>query len=92
MASTAVVTRDFLPKRGHGVATPARVPTLLEFESPTAALIEAPVKPAARNILWTIVSAIFACMAVSALFPIDMVVTGAGPCRVASGDQRRAAA
>ena len=78
MASTAVVTRDFLPKRGHGMATRARVPALLEFESPTAALVQAPIKPAARNILWTIVSAIFACMAVSALFPIDMVVSGAG--------------
>ena len=78
MASTAVVTRDFLPKRGHGMATRARVPELLEFESPTAALVQAPIKPAARNILWTIVSAIFACVAVSALFPIDMVVSGAG--------------
>ena len=78
MASTAVVTRDFLPKRGHGMATRARVPALLEFELPTAALVQAPVKPAARNILWTIVSAIFASMAVSALFPIDMVVSGAG--------------
>ena len=39
MASTAVVTRDFLPKRGHGMATRARVPALLEFESPTAALV-----------------------------------------------------
>ena len=78
MASTAVVTRDFLPKRGHGMATRARVPELLEFESPTAALVQAPIKPAARNILWTIVSAIFACTAVSALFPIDMVVSGGG--------------
>ena len=26
MASTAVVTRDFLPKRGHGMATRARIP------------------------------------------------------------------
>ena len=78
MASTLVVNRDFLPKRGRGVATRARVPALLEFELPTEALIEVPVKPAARNILWTIVSAIFACMAVSALFPMDMVVTGSG--------------
>ena len=53
-------------------------PALLEFESPTAALLEAPVKPAARSMLWTVVSAIFASMAVSALFPIDMVVTGSG--------------
>ncbi|WP_249127955.1 HlyD family type I secretion periplasmic adaptor subunit [Bradyrhizobium sp. AUGA SZCCT0169] len=51
---------------------------LLEFESPTAALVEAPIKPAARSMLWTVVSAILASMAVAALFPIDMVVTGSG--------------
>ena len=54
------------------------VPALLEFASPTAALIEAPVKPAARSILRTVVSAVIASMAVAALFPIDMVVTGSG--------------
>jgi HlyD family type I secretion membrane fusion protein len=41
-------------------------------------LIEAPVKPAARSILWTVVSAVIASMAVAGLFPIDMVVTGPG--------------
>ncbi|WP_249151052.1 HlyD family type I secretion periplasmic adaptor subunit [Bradyrhizobium sp. JYMT SZCCT0180] len=56
----------------------ARPSSLLEFESPTAALVEAPIKPAARSMLWTVVSAILASMAVSALFPIDMVVTGSG--------------
>ena len=53
-------------------------PALLEFESPTAALLEAPVKPAARSILWSVVSAVIASTAVAALFPIDMVVSGAG--------------
>ncbi|WP_249147143.1 HlyD family type I secretion periplasmic adaptor subunit [Bradyrhizobium sp. AUGA SZCCT0177] len=56
----------------------AQPSSLLEFESPTAALVEAPIKPAARSMLWTVVSAILASMAVSALFPIDMVVTGSG--------------
>ena len=78
MTSTAVVTRDFLPKRGHGTATPVRIPALLEFESPTAALVGAPVKPAARSILWSVVSAVVASIAIAALFPIDMVVSGAG--------------
>ena len=78
MAKTAVVTRDFLPIRRQGAAKPLRIPTLLEFESPTAALLEAPVKPAARRILLTVASAIVVSMAVCALFPIDVVVTGAG--------------
>ncbi|MBR1232882.1 HlyD family type I secretion periplasmic adaptor subunit [Bradyrhizobium sp. AUGA SZCCT0182] len=56
----------------------AQPSSLLEFESPTAALVEAPIRPAARSTLWTVVSAILASMAVSALFPIDMVVTGSG--------------
>ena len=92
MASTAVVTRDFLPKRGHGMATRARVPALLEFESPTAALVQAPVKPAARSILWTVVSAIFA--SYGGFRPVSDRYGGERrrPCRVASGDQRRAAA
>ena len=78
MAHSAVVTRDYLINRRQGVAPRPMPPALLEFESPTAALIEAPVKPAARSILWTIVSAVIASMAVAALFPIDMVVTGSG--------------
>ena len=53
-------------------------PALLEFESPTAALVGAPVKPAARSILWSVVSAVVASTAIAALFPIDMVVSGAG--------------
>ena len=53
-------------------------PALLEFESPTAALLVAPVKPAARSILWSVVWAFIATTAVAALFPMDMVVTGSG--------------
>ena len=53
-------------------------PALLEFESPTAALLEAPVKPAARSVLWSVVSAVIASTAIAALFPMDMVVTGSG--------------
>src|SRR5262245_11477540 len=79
MARTAIVARDSSPNRSsRGAAKPVRIPTLLEFESPTAALVEAPVKPAARRILRTVASAIFVSLAVCALFPIDVVVTGAG--------------
>jgi membrane fusion protein, hemolysin D len=75
MTLTVPAINRLFSERGKVDAPPA---TLLEFESPTAALVEAPLKPAARSILWTAVSAIIASMAVSALFPIDMVVTGSG--------------
>ena len=51
---------------------------LLEFESPTAALLAIPVKLAARSMLWTVISLIAACATAAALIPIDMVVTAAG--------------
>lgn len=78
MSGTAVATRPLLPTRGR-TARQGEIPMeLLEFESPTAALIAAPVKPAARSILWIVVSAVVASMAVAALVPIDAVVTGSG--------------
>src|SRR5215475_372096 len=58
---------------------PARADaSLLEFEPPTAALLATPVQPAARSILWMVVSLVAACAAAAALVPIDMVVTAAG--------------
>ena len=69
------INRVFSERNKAVVAQPA---ALLEFKSPTAALLEAPIKPAARSILWTVVSAILASMAVAALLPMDMVVTGSG--------------
>ena len=78
MASSAVATRDFLPASWRSAPSEPKSPALLEFESPTAALIEAPVKPAAQSVLWIMVSAVVASITVAGLFPIDMVVTGAG--------------
>ena len=52
--------------------------SLLEFESATAALLATPVKPAARSMLWIVVSLVVACATAAALIPIDMVVTAAG--------------
>src|SRR5262245_54490111 len=51
---------------------------LLEFEVATTALLAAPVKPAARGILWTVISLVAACATAAALVPIDMVVTAPG--------------
>src|ERR1700722_2971330 len=52
--------------------------SLLEFELPTAALMATPVKPAARSMLWTVVSLVAACATAAAVVPIDMVVTSRG--------------
>lgn len=52
--------------------------SLLEFELPTAALMATPVKPAARSMLWTVVSLVAACATAAAVVPIDMVVTTRG--------------
>lgn len=52
--------------------------SLLEFEAPTAVLLAAPVQPAARSTLWTVISLVVACVTAAALVPIDMVVTAPG--------------
>ena len=51
---------------------------LLEFELPTTALIATPVKPAARSMLWTVVSLVAVCATAAAVVPIEMVVTTGG--------------
>src|SRR5262252_7471253 len=51
---------------------------LLEFELPTAALMATAVKPAARSMLWTVVSLVAVCATAAAVVPIDMVVTSGG--------------
>ena len=78
--------------RGQVVTVQPMPPALLEFEFPTAALLEAPVKPAARSVLW------LRCLGGYRLDggcrPVSDRYGGERrrPCRVASGDQRRAAA
>lgn len=51
---------------------------LLAFESPTAELLATPVNPAARSMLFIMVSALVATLLVFALVPLDMVVTTHG--------------
>ncbi|WP_194075164.1 HlyD family type I secretion periplasmic adaptor subunit [Methylobacterium durans] len=75
MASGALTLR--LAARARR-ADAAAARALLEFQSPTAELLETPVRPVARSMLWVIVTLILASGAVLNLVPIDMVVTGAG--------------
>ena len=56
----------------------AQMPALLEFHSPSAALMEARVQGPARGMIW-ILAAMFICLvAAAALVPIDKVVTAPG--------------
>lgn len=48
---------------------------LLEFEPPTTALMATRVRPAARGLLWSVVSLVALCTTAAAVVPIDMVVT-----------------
>ena len=56
----------------------AQMPALLEFYSPSAALMETRPRGAARGVIWTVASMFVACSAAAALIPIDKVVTAPG--------------
>jgi hemolysin D len=54
------------------------LPVILEFQSPSAAILAAPVPRIARNIGWTITSMLGACMIATGFIPVDRVVTMSG--------------
>lgn len=51
---------------------------LLEFQSPSAAVLEAPTPRWARSIVWIVTSMVFALIAIFALIRVDRVVTATG--------------
>ena len=53
-------------------------PVLLEFQSPTAALLATPVRPVARSMLRVVLTLVIASGVILATCPVDVVVTGAG--------------
>lgn len=56
----------------------AVMPAILEFQSPSAAILSAPVPRSARGVIW-MVTALFACCAIAmGLIPIDRVVSAKG--------------
>jgi hemolysin D len=69
------------PQRGKGVvpadADPA-APIILEFESPTAALLARPVPFRSRFVTWVICSMVVALVIISVTAPIDRVVSTSG--------------
>lgn len=54
------------------------LPQLLEFHSPTGALMHVPVLYAARGVTWMVSTLTIACIAAAALIPIDKVVSAQG--------------
>lgn len=86
------MSQPLAPVPGASPAQPARVAgpagarasadgagtMLLEFESPTAALIAQPVPLRSRYTTWAVVSIFFAAVALASIFPIDRVVVGQG--------------
>jgi HlyD family secretion protein len=56
----------------------SQMPALLEFYSPSAALLETREKGPARGVIWSVASLFVGCTLAAALIPIDMVVTAPG--------------
>ena len=66
-----------LARRPSGSTDPM-LPTILEFQWPSTAIVNAPVPRSARGIVWVIASMVVALIAVLGLIPIDRVVTARG--------------
>ena len=73
----SVTTKGGLPAIVAGGNEP-RLPMLLDFHSPTAALTVEPVLYLARPVTWMVATLVGACFAAAALVPIDKVVTAQG--------------
>jgi HlyD family secretion protein len=54
------------------------LPTILEFQWPSTAIVNAPVPLLARSIVWIIASMVLALFAIAGLIPVDRVVTARG--------------
>jgi HlyD family secretion protein len=54
------------------------LPSILEFKSPSAVIVAAPLPRTARGTIWVISSMFAACVAAMGLIPVDRVVTAPG--------------
>jgi len=54
------------------------LPAILEFQSPSAAVLATPVPVVARGTIWVITSLFFGCLVPMGVIPIDKVVTAQG--------------
>jgi len=56
----------------------AVMPAILEFQSPSAAIVTAPIPASARGVVWMITAMFASCVVAMGLIPIDRVVTATG--------------
>ena len=68
------------------------LPVILEYQSPSTAIVNAPIPRVARGISWTVGSMVLACFAAMAIIKVDKVVTAQGKVIAQRRDHRRAAA
>ena len=54
------------------------LPAILEFQSPSTAVVNAPIPRAAQNAAWIVTSMFIACIIAISLIKVDMVVTAPG--------------
>ena len=74
-SSTAIKKSGGLAVSGRGDPT---LPVILEYQSPSTAIVNAPVPRIGRDISWTIGTMVLACFAVMGVVKIDKVVTAQG--------------
>ncbi len=65
---------ELIPARKRDAA----LPVILEFQSPSAAIVATPVPRSARGTIWLVSSLFVACLVPMGLIPIDRVVTAQG--------------
>ncbi|GBQ92691.1 major facilitator superfamily multidrug resistance transporter EmrA/FusE [Acetobacter nitrogenifigens DSM 23921 = NBRC 105050] len=75
-------SRDFLPQVNDPYAPGDLPPALLEFHSPSAALVNLPPTASAQYLTWIIGALTLSTVLVMAIFPLDRVVSSPG--RIAS--------
>src|SRR5476651_1656222 len=54
------------------------LPVILEYQSPSTAIVNAPVPRVARGVSWVVGSMVLACFAAMAIIKVDKVVTAQG--------------
>ena len=75
MSSVSVISSLRWPK---GRSTDVVAPALLEFQSPSSAVISAPIPVVARGTVWVITSLVVVLIVLAAVMPVDQVVTARG--------------
>jgi HlyD family secretion protein len=77
-AVSNALTGMLVPKWRRSEPQEATPPVILEFQWPSTAIINAPVPPSARGMVWIITSMVAMLILATALIPIDRVVTSRG--------------